>query len=696
MSDLLVGLVPGLPDDLREQILARAEGVPLYAVETVRMLLGRGLLTREGNVYRASGDVDQLEVPETLHALVAARLDALPFEERRLVECGAVLGKTFTRLGLAEVSGMPEVKLEPLLSGLLGKEILSVQADTRSPERGQYSFLQDIVKRVAYETIAKRERKAKHLAAARYLATACSAEEDEMVEVIAAHYLDAYACAPDDDDAPELKAGAYEMLVRAAERAASLGASAAAQRAFERASELTGDELAQAELLEKAGMAAYVGGRADAAGTYYDRAIRLLESVGASHPAARVAARAAEIAWDRGRLEQGLESMDRAFSVLSEEEPDADLAALAAQIGRFRLFAGQRDLAFERIERALEIAEMLSLHETLAQALNTKGILLSSGGRTTEGLALIRNALDLALEHDKPSAALRAYYNLADVCVQVDRASESADLVREALALARKVGNRYWEWSFLGFAYPGYLLGDWDDVVAREDGLPNGDWTQVRIAFTTLLTSIVPTRVHRGEIEEARDQWRFFAELETSADVQELAQGRVAAAAFCFAEERYDEALRFALLALEIRHSMGIAAEGAREAFVLAVDAALALDDEGRAEELLAIVDALPVGHSPRYLQAHSARFHAKLAARRGNDEEADLLFGTAARQFRELAYPFCLAVTLLEHGEWLAEQGRPEASEPLLSEAGDTFDRLHARPWLERAGRLSTFETTP
>ena len=77
MSELLTGLVPGLPDDLRERVLERAEGVPLYAVETVRMLLDRGLLTRDGDVYRPTGPIEQLEMPETLHALVAARLDGL-------------------------------------------------------------------------------------------------------------------------------------------------------------------------------------------------------------------------------------------------------------------------------------------------------------------------------------------------------------------------------------------------------------------------------------------------------------------------------------------------------------------------------------------------------------------------------------------------------------------------------------------
>src|SRR5207253_8157226 len=84
MEELLTGLVPGLPEEVRRQILERAEGIPLYAVETVRMLLDRGLLVREGAVYRPAGKIDALDVPETLHALIAARLDGLPPEERRV------------------------------------------------------------------------------------------------------------------------------------------------------------------------------------------------------------------------------------------------------------------------------------------------------------------------------------------------------------------------------------------------------------------------------------------------------------------------------------------------------------------------------------------------------------------------------------------------------------------------------------
>jgi class 3 adenylate cyclase/tetratricopeptide (TPR) repeat protein len=696
MGDLLAGLVPGLPDDLQDRILDRAEGVPLYAVETVRMLLDHGLLTRDGSVYRATGAVENLEVPETLHALVAARLDSLTPEERHLVECAAVLGKTFTKPGLAAVSGVADVELEPLLGGLLGKEIISVQADPRSPERGQYSFLQDIVKRVAYETMSRRERKAKHIACAQFLGSVWSAEEDEIVEVVAAHYLDAYNSAPDDPDAIELRSKAFEMLVRAAERAASLGANAEAQRAFERASELSDEVLARAELHERAGVMATFGARHDDAAANFERASELFAEAGATHPAARVSARIAEITWERGRLEEGLESIDSAFALLSHEEPDADLAALAAQIGRFLFFAGKGELALERLERALEIAELLLLPETLAQALNTKGVVLAARGRKSEGRALVRNALEVALEHDKPSAALRAYYNLADLTVQFDRAQESAQLAEDGLALARRVGNRYWEWAFLGFAYPLWALGDWDQVVAREDSLPEEDWTGARIAFATFLTSVVPVRVNRGQLQEAKRSARLFAELETSADLQEQAQVHFAQATLLLAEGKYADALRRAEASLATRDAVNISYEAVKESFVVAVEAAFALDDVSRAEELLTLVDTLPPGGSPRFLQAHSARFRARLAARRGVPEEADRLFKRAGSVFRELALPFYLAVTLLEHGEWLLAQDRRQDSEPLLAEARAIFERVGAKPWLERTARTSAAELEP
>src|SRR4029453_19589322 len=126
------------------------------AVETVRMLLDRGALIQEESVYRPTGTVEMLEVPETLHALIAARLDGLTADERRVLQDGAVLGKKFTKQALAAISGLSEQDLDSVLASLTRKELLAVQADPRSPDHGQYGFLQDLLRRVAYETLAKR------------------------------------------------------------------------------------------------------------------------------------------------------------------------------------------------------------------------------------------------------------------------------------------------------------------------------------------------------------------------------------------------------------------------------------------------------------------------------------------------------------------------------------------------------------
>ncbi len=166
MGELLAGLVPGLPREAQQAIVDRADGVPLYAVETVRMLLSEGRLALDGGIYRPTADLTSLAVPETLTALIASRLDELPPDERALVSDAAVLGQSFTSAGLASVSMQEVAVLEPRLRHLVKREILTLQTDLRSPERGQYAFVQALIREVAYNTLAKRDRKRRHLAAA--------------------------------------------------------------------------------------------------------------------------------------------------------------------------------------------------------------------------------------------------------------------------------------------------------------------------------------------------------------------------------------------------------------------------------------------------------------------------------------------------------------------------------------------------
>jgi tetratricopeptide (TPR) repeat protein len=606
------------------------------------------------------------------------------------VQDASVLGKIFRRDGIKALSGVAGDELDDVLASLVRKEVLGVQSDL-SPERGQYGFLQDLVRRVAYDTLSKRERKQKHLAAAAFIESAWGPDEEEFVEVVAAHCLEAHRLAPDDEYADEIRAKARAMLARAGERAASIAAPAEAQRYFEEAAELT-DGVERAELLEQAGIMAARAGRSPEAIERFESAARLLEDAGLTHPAARVSARAAGLMWQGGRLSEAVGRMDAAFSVLVDEGADADLAALAAELGRLLFFSGQPDPALERIEWALRAAEAVGLPEIISRALNTKAVILySAQGRLQEGLALLRHALQVALESDVQSAALRAYFNLADLAACSGHYREAAQHVARGLALSRRIGDRFQEWLFLGQSYGAYMLGEWDEVLAAADAMPPEAPAQSRVAAGTFLVMVPLIHVARGDLEAARAAMRRYPDVTSSADVQEVAQEAAGRAALLCAEGRYEEALSAAREALDLKDDIGLMHEALQEAFVVAADAAASLGDLEQMERLLRVVEDEPAGMRPQYMEAHAMRVRSRIAERVGELEAAEAGLRQAAGLFRELEAPFWTAVAELELAERLTAWGRADEAAGLLGGTRDVFERLGAKPWLERLEALAS-----
>ncbi|MDQ3222221.1 MAG: AAA family ATPase, partial [Gemmatimonadota bacterium] len=252
MSELVESLVPGLPGELRGRLVEHAEGVPLYAVEIVRMLLDRDVLIRTGMGYQLTRPLDRLDVPVSLQALIGARLDALSSEERRLVQDASVLGTTFHRTGVQALTGLGPAELDGLLAGLLRKEVLRVRSDPLSPERGQYAFVQGLMRTVAYDRFSKRERKSRHVLVAEYLERAWAGGA-EIAEVVASHYFEAFTAAPGDADAEQIRHKALDTLAQAGDRAASLAAPGEARRWYERVADLCDDAAGRAGFLERAG-----------------------------------------------------------------------------------------------------------------------------------------------------------------------------------------------------------------------------------------------------------------------------------------------------------------------------------------------------------------------------------------------------------------------------------------------------------
>ncbi len=694
MDELLLGLVPGLPDDVRGRLRAAADGVPLYAVETVRMLRDRGLLEQvEGEVVVA-GDLTSLEVPETLHALIASRLDAVSETERRLLQDASVLGKTFTKHGLAELSGLAEDEVDELVASLIRKELLAVETDPFSAERGQLGFLQALVQRVTYETIARRDRRRRHLAVARFLSSDAGLDPDEIAEVIATHYLDAHQADPGADDHDDVRAEARRWFTRAADRAASLAAPLEAQRAYERAAELTDDDVERGRSLARAGELAVMGARFDEAEPLLEEAITILHAAGAPTDAAAAENALGDILFNTERLADAIERLRSALEAYEAEGDEAAVATVSAQLGRFFLFSGQHEEALANVERSLELAERLELYEVVVQALINKGLALRR--RPQESLGLMRQALVLAEEVGDSAGAIRACMNLGYLLSLAGRDHDALRASERGLALARMRGNRVWERALASNLCSGYLTtGQWDEAERVAVELPDDGAIVTDPVHAALSYELAVISLRRGNNERAVELLAPITGWGASTRVQTEVAGVNARALTATAEARYEDAVSTCVAALRDERMGWIA--GYADTFVeLGCEAAWL----GRSIDGLSTIVPL-ASDSTRQMtpfgDAILALANARLAILRGDPLPP---FDDAEDRLRALGDPYWVATALCERAEWLAERGRADEAVPLLAEAREVFERLRAMPSLERLdsvdAALATFVGSP
>ena len=169
----------------------------------------------------------------------------------------------------------------------------------------------------------------------------------------------------------------------------------------------------------------------------------------------------------------------------------------------------------------------------------------------------------------------------------------------------------------------------------------------------------------------------MFDRLEGSTDIQDKSMRLAAKAALSRAEGRLEEALAAGAATIETAATLSPSFQRVKQGLVDALEAALALGDTRKAEELLAWIEELAPATRPPYLDAQALRFRARL-----NGDAAGL--ATAAARFSALGVPFWLAITQLEQAETL---GDAQEAKPLRTEARATFERLGTTPWLDRAG---------
>jgi predicted ATPase len=448
MDALVDALVPGMPAAARAAVTAQAQGIPLFAVETVRSLIDRDIVQPIEGVYRLVGDVGELAVPDSLHALLAARLDALDPGVRRLVADAAVLGTTFPAEALIAVSGQDEAVVRADLGELVRREVLSVSAEPLSPERGSYQFAQNMLRQVAYDTLSRRDRKARHLKVAAHLRAAFRGDGEEVTDVIARHYLDALDAVPGDADAGEIRGQAIAALIRAAERAGRTGAPALAAASYATSALLTqadtasGQQTAAAVLWEHAAGAALTNADWAAAVEHADQAGDLYQQCGESRAAARAQAIAGRALRLWGRHGEAREQLTAAVAVL-RAAPDTDTVQALDELAALEVYTGSHAADLLSTE-ALNLGQDLEVDDgQLADLFTTRGIYLGmTGSRRPQAAAYLREAARLAEQSDDNQRLGRALLNLSDIITGTGPAAGADSEPGRSTADDRRLGRR--------------------------------------------------------------------------------------------------------------------------------------------------------------------------------------------------------------------------------------------------------------
>jgi class 3 adenylate cyclase len=440
---------PLLDAEMQQALVERSSGNPLYAEEFVRML--------------EAGGVVQGGLPETVHGIVAARIDLLPVDEKDLLQRAAVLGKVFWSDALGPLAGSESWKLAELLRSLERKEF--VRREHRSAVAGatQHSFVHALVRDAAYAQLPRHVRADLHVAAATWIESLPADRSEDRAETLAHHYLTAIELLrAAGQESVELGARALKALQEAGERALALSSYVTAERFLVQALELVpAGEKSSAELLFTAGKAfGYVGREGDELA----RAVDAFERAGAYERAAEAAIEVSRHGWYGGGASEARAWLDRAAALVEGRPPSRAKAYVLAERARQAMLDYRYETAIPLADMAVAIAQEIADDEIRADALVTRGVCqVSLGDR--DGIRVQEEAL--ALVGTRGRVAGRGLNNLAASWGIFGELRESARVSKRALEIMKIEGDEQGSWFQRGNQIGGcYSLGDWDEALA--------------------------------------------------------------------------------------------------------------------------------------------------------------------------------------------------------------------------------------
>jgi class 3 adenylate cyclase/tetratricopeptide (TPR) repeat protein len=451
-----------LPAETQTALLDTAAGNPLYAEEYVRMLIDRGHLRHDDDRWRLTGAAD-LPVPESVQGLIAARLDDLPAEQKRLLQDAAVLGKVVWLGALAAMGDTTRFVVEAHVHALERREMLRRERRSSVGGEVEFAFRHVLMRDVAYGQIPRAQRAEKHRRAAEWIES-LSADRENAPDMLAHHYSQALAYARDSGQpSEELERRTRLALREAAERAAALNSITPAQRHYVAALALWPEDDPEWPLLVVEAADIGLGSAGDETIERLRRASERLAASGDFADAARAEMQAAFRHWNEGMTEPAIAAFERSRDLLRSTTPSPNVAYVTSRLAVNAALRGDFEVAIELCEGALGIADNYGLEGIRAHALNTRGFARVSHRGDPGGLADLESSLEIAERLNAADVIIRGYKNLASTLAEMGELSRATELEQRGVDAARRFGADFQlMWFETELAILGYWSGEWD------------------------------------------------------------------------------------------------------------------------------------------------------------------------------------------------------------------------------------------
>jgi len=676
-SALIAGLLKDteLPEKLQTLVIERSGGNPLYAEEFCRMLFDRGVVSGDGGKVQVTDDLE-VSVPDTVQALIAARLDTVPPSRKALLQDAAVVGKVFWSGAVGTMGGIDDEAAREGLHELGRREIVRPARISSVKDQAEYAFWHVLLRDVAYGQIPRSARAQKHRAAAEWIEKTAGDRVADQAELLAYHYeqaLDLARASGMDDEVAALEERARHFFELAGDRARVLDIGSAA-RYYMRALELAADgDPKRVDLVEKVSFCLSQSKGMGAALPILRKEVDRFRARGDDLGLGAVLVRLATTLHLEGEAAESAAAADEGFRLLEGQPPGRHLAQAYVFEAGTALVSGKSQRAKDFAQRAIDLASDLGLDSQLDRAFGFRGAARCDLG-DAGGIEDMRRGLKGVLERGETDSAGSAYINLGDAVWINEGPREGLKVHHEGIEYCAKRGAiSSMMWGTAETAWMYYDTGDWDEVVSAVDVVSawvetggTGATGAVAPAFKARVLLLRGNAAASGQITQD-----LMPTVRRIGDAQLLAPALITAALWELAAKNTSRAVQFANEFIEISGDVPVYV-----CWQLA-DAARIFVAGNELETLGAILDRVKPGLTRDRLAVAAAR--ALLTEATGSPAEALPLHLEAAAAWEAFSMPFEQGHSLFGAGRCLAALGRAAEAREHLEKARSIFGSLGA-----------------